>query len=306
MCVVSKSEIKTGLAHLEHELRNLEFVVIQKDDKGYKKLLSKLTSLHLNSFDKKVNEAVKKCIKYLTSVGGDSFNSSHLKYVQTLFKTSIGVELPELLESDVLALNSQIYRFGIGEVGKSVKLKLAFDVADEEAAAVLGQQNLFWVQDYYGSQLSGEIDRVLKPYFTSDKTIGDVIDDFKKSFQKLTDKGSDYFEGLAEHTTNRTRELGKITGYEKAGVEKYEIRAVIDDRTSDVCLEMDGQIFEVSSGVEFRDTILSLDDPEQIKAVAPWRTGSEISGLSTADLPPGMELPPYHWRCRTVTVAYFE
>jgi SPP1 gp7 family putative phage head morphogenesis protein len=210
------------------------------------------------------------------------------------------------MEADIFTLNAQIYKFGIGEVGKSLKMKLGFEVADEEAAAVLGKQNLFWVQDYYSEQLSGEIDNILKPYFTSDKTIGEVIDDFQKSFGKITDKGVDYFEGLAEHTTNRVRELGKITGYEKGGIVKYEIRAVMDDRTSDVCQQMNGQIFEVASGAAFRDTILSLSNPADIKDVAPWRTGDEISGLSGADLPPGMELPPYHWRCRTVTVAYFE
>lgn len=298
--------VNSILDDVERDLNTIEFALIQKDEKGYKKLLKKLGTLHANSFDKKVNEAIKNCLKYLQSVGSQSFNNTHLNHIQTLFEKAVGVDLPSLMEADIFTLNAQIYKFGIGEVGKSLKMKLGFDVADEEAAAVLGKQNLFWVQDYYSEQLSGEIDNILKPYFTSDKTIGEVIDDFQKSFGKVTDKGVDYFEGLAEHTTNRVRELGKITGYEKGGIVKYEIRAVMDDRTSEVCQQMNGQIFEVASGAAFRDTILSLSNPADIKDVAPWRTGDEISGLSGAALPPGMELPPYHWRCRTVTVAYFE
>jgi SPP1 gp7 family putative phage head morphogenesis protein len=146
----------------------------------------------------------------------------------------------------------------------------------------------------------------LKPYFTENKTITEVAEEFQKKFGKLTDKGIDYFEGLAEHTTNRNRELGKITGFEKAGVLKYEIRAVMDDRTSEICIEMNGKIFEVSDGVAFRDKILGIEDPNDIKTVAPWRSTDEIKGLSASELPPGMELPPYHWRCRTVAIAYFE
>jgi len=299
MCIKSNIEI------LEKELTNLEYVIIQKDEKGYKKLLKKLITLQVNSFDKKVNEAIDKCINYLKSVGAESFNNDHLNYIQTVFEMSLGKHLPSLMEADLLTLNTQIYKFGIGEVGKSVKMKLGFDVPDEEAGVILGKQNLFWVQDYYGTQLKDEINKILTPYFKSDKTINEVIDDFQKSFNKITNKGVDYFEGLAEHTTNRVRELGKITGYEKAGIESYEIVAVVDDRTSDICLEMNGKIFDVASGVNFRDTILGLSDPADIKNVAAWRTPDEIKGLSVADLPPGMEVPPYHFKCRTITVAYF-
>lgn len=134
----------------------------------------------------------------------------------------------------------------------------------------------------------------------------EVAKDFANKFEDITNKGYDYFEGLAEHTANRVRELGKVTGYEKAGIMKYEIRAIMDDRTSDICQAMNGKIFEVAAAVDFRDTILSLDNPEDIKNAAPWRSGSEIKGIPDNEMPVGMELPPYHWRCRTLTVAYFE
>jgi len=304
--VKSVNQLKNSLLNLESELKNLEYVIIQKDEKGYKKLLKKLNTLLVNTFDKKIETAIKHSLDYLESIGELFFNNNHLNHIQNIFQSEIGMDFPDIVNADVFTLNQQIYKFGIGEIGKSTGLKLAFDVADAEASAILGNHNLFWVQDYYTAQLQDDIDKILKPYFTSDKTIQEVMSDIQSKFSTVTNKGIDYFEGLAEHTTNRVRELGKITGYEKAGIIKYEIRAVMDDRTSDICLTMNGQIFEVSSGIDFRDTILGLDDPSSIKDVAPWRTASEISNLSTAELPPGMELPPYHWRCRTTTVAYFE
>lgn len=57
--------------------------------------------------------------------------------------------------------------------------------------------------------------------------------------------------------------------YKELDVEKYEILATLDNRTSDVCREMDGKIFK--------------------------RSEYKI----------GVNAPPFHPRCRTTTVPYF-
>lgn len=53
-------------------------------------------------------------------------------------------------------------------------------------------------------------------------------------------------------------------------VEKYEIVATLDNRTSDVCSSMDGEVFEMK------------------------------------DYEPGVTAPPFHPNCRTTTVPYFD
>lgn len=59
-------------------------------------------------------------------------------------------------------------------------------------------------------------------------------------------------------------------GYKEAGIEKYQLLATLDSRTSDICISMDGQIFELAK--------------------------SEV----------GVNYPPFHPNCRTTTIPYFE
>jgi SPP1 gp7 family putative phage head morphogenesis protein len=301
-----KYYLSVKLNQLEKELTDLNATVIEKDSIAYNKILKQLTDVLVNTWTESAKTAVKEAIQYVTDKGETNFNETDIKEIDTIFKNYFGVDLAGAVESSVMDLNQKAIKLGLKDVSTSLKMKLSFGVADEEAAAILGKHNLFYVGNYYGDQVSGDIDKIIREYFTGSKTIEEVTTDLQSKFGKITDKGINYFEGLAEHTVNRTREIGHINGYEKAGVTKYEIKAILDDRTSEICIEMNGKVYEVAQAATLRDSILGLDDPRNIKDVAPWRTPGEISGKSVADLPAGMEFPPYHFRCRTTTIAYFE
>lgn len=75
---------------------------------------------------------------------------------------------------------------------------------------------------------------------------------------------------LARTETNFIANKGMQDTYKRAGVEKYQVLATLDSRTSDICQEMDGYIGELS------------------KAVV------------------GVNYPPFHPNCRTTTVPYFD
>ena len=61
-----------------------------------------------------------------------------------------------------------------------------------------------------------------------------------------------------------------IAGYKACGVEEYELLATLDDRTSDICQDMDGKHFLLSQ--------------------------KEV----------GVNYPPFHPNCRTTTIPYYE
>jgi len=65
-------------------------------------------------------------------------------------------------------------------------------------------------------------------------------------------------------------EQGTLAAYKEDGVEKYQILATLDMRTSDICREQDGKIYETD------------------KATV------------------GVNYPPFHPFCRTTTVPYYE
>lgn len=62
---------------------------------------------------------------------------------------------------------------------------------------------------------------------------------------------------------------GDLEAYSTMGLEQYQILATLDDRTSDICQDMDGQVFD------------------------------------TKDFSEGMTAPPFHANCRTTTMPYF-
>ena len=66
------------------------------------------------------------------------------------------------------------------------------------------------------------------------------------------------------------RSYGQLQGYKESGVEEYEICATLDNKTSETCQHMDGQHFPLNK----------------------WAVGKTA--------------PPFHNRCRTATMPYFD
>lgn len=52
---------------------------------------------------------------------------------------------------------------------------------------------------------------------------------------------------LARTELSRVQVQSQVDKYKAAGVEKVQFTAVMDDRTSEICQEMDGQIFDIDS-----------------------------------------------------------
>lgn len=73
---------------------------------------------------------------------------------------------------------------------------------------------------------------------------------------------------LAETETAYVQETARMNTWQKLGVGKYELVAVLDNRTSPICQKMDGKIFD------------------------------------RADAKPGVTMPPFHCYCRTTSVPY--
>ncbi|HMQ79205.1 MAG TPA: minor capsid protein [Ignavibacteria bacterium] len=289
-------------------VEDMQSVVLLKDDKAYTKLLNKLRDAIATAYNEQTRSALREAIEYLVNKGADKFILADALKIDEILSAKLGKDLEKLVADDVNKLTSDILKLGKSEILKPLKMKLSFNVNDVEASKILAEQNLFWVGEHYSKNLKAKFDEITSGYFDSDKTLQQIADDFEKNFKNLTNQGEQYFYDLAEHQTNTVRELGKVNGFEQANVQYYEIRAIIDDRTSDICRRMNGTIFPVERAIEYRDNILNLNDPEKIKEASPWLSPEEVQALpaDAADLPPGLSLPPYHFRCRTLCVAYFK
>ena len=71
-----------------------------------------------------------------------------------------------------------------------------------------------------------------------------------------------------ETETAHVTEKAILESYQRTGVDEYEILATLDNRTSEICRELDGKRYNVKDAV------------------------------------PGVTMPPFHPWCRSTTVPY--
>lgn len=91
------------------------------------------------------------------------------------------------------------------------------------------------------------------------KVIMDATDVTRSRVEALVRTESNFFHGLAAQNS-----------YEDAELEKYEVLATLDNRTSPICREQDGKIYNVK------------------------------------DYEPGVNANPFHVRCRSTTIPWFD
>ena len=157
----------------------------------------------------------------------------------------------------------------------------------------------------------------------------------------LVDRAPAYWEVVAGSFVGTSRSYGQLSSYAEAGIERYQIEAVLDERTTNICRFLHGKVFEVGDALRRFERIEALDDPEEVKTLQPWvreardsETGrlgmfvqrgdarspiAEVtrSGVGMSDdagayagartnrelMELGVSFPPYHGLCRTGTVA---
>lgn len=110
--------------------------------------------------------------------------------------------------------------------------------------------------------LQSEITRTLIAAEGTTLLAGRIANRFNVSFSNA--------KRLAETETAYVQETARMDTWQKIHVAKYELIATLDSRTSPICREMDGKVFE------------------------------------RADAKPGVTMPPFHCYCRTTTAPYIE
>ncbi|RME73708.1 MAG: head morphogenesis protein, partial [Planctomycetota bacterium] len=168
----------------------------------------------------------------------------------------------------------------------------------------------------------------------------DIARDLERAARDvIAGRGSFYWEVVAGSFVSRGRSFAQLSSYAEAGIDRYLIEAVLDERTTEICRFLHGKTFSVSAGLRTFDRVDA--EPDLVKELTPWvreavdpdsgrkvlyiergddRTrvaevtrsglgtrddrGEFARGLSERDLANlGISFPPYHGLCRTTTVA---
>lgn len=291
---------------------------MSKYDKYYDQLMRGYYKILVNTWDAKRKEALRLAIKLLSEMPRSEKVSE--KMVRTVEQT-----IAQIMEQEygidvaraTRQVTDQVFKMGLSETGRQTSIQIGFGGLDARYDQVLIAQNLFWLQNHHQDGLGKSIMELTARSMDEGLTARELGNQLKAAFQESVKGSQAYFEKLALHSMQRVREIGHITGYEKAGAVAYEIVAVMDERTSDICAALNGKVFPLEQAVAVRDAILDVDlsagpeaAKEYLKQVSPWVKESQVVYNDKLE-PVGIEgahtpFPPFHWGCRTTTAMIYE
>jgi len=197
----------------------------------------------------------------------------------------------------------------IGKTYKNSKREFApeanLSLPDKKAVDVLTKHNCFWIGEHYGSHIGGKIAELTQQALTDGLGRKELAKELKSALGGKVG-GYKYWDVVSSAALVRARSFGAISGMEEAGIAEYEILAMQDERMCPICGEMDGRVFSVAITRERINSVLNIKDPEAFKQAMPWQSESP-KGISNAALQnSGMNLPPFHGRCRCTLISVIE
>lgn len=205
-------------------------------------------------------------------------------------------------------------------------LAASFALADARALEDLDGESALWIGRHYDANVRETLREAVKPATLqgmSSRAAGDAVRDAVESqLAKVTVPGgfngsaAQYFEGLAANTVTNARVRGQIRSFQEYGITRYELVNPMDNRTSRVCVHLNGKVFLVQRAVEQMEAESGVFDPDEIRKIHPWSsyedlikispTRGHVSDKDSAALADaGFALPPYHFRCRTTVDVSF-
>ena len=286
--------------------------LILKDSDAYRKLYDQLRQAYTRAWDDETRKAIAAAMDRAQDLGA-TITPADQAQLMTVLENRIGGEaMAAVLRKPILNLGEALYRGGLAEIKDGLGIDIAFQRPDLDALEVVNKGNLFWVRESWGNFVEPALNQNLSEYFTTGLTRAQFAQKLEESLGKLLPAGRAYWTLLADHTATKTRELGRVAGYQRSGIRKVQVRARLDAKTSAICRHMHGRVIEVKALAAQRDTYLSaIARQDQPAAKAAWKLygnaeASSLEGLKTSKLPSNTASPPYHFRCRTITVAYFE
>lgn len=292
------------------ERRSLRAVLI-KDAEAWEALFGQLRDAYTRAFDKAAQDALKDALDRLRDLPPGSFTQADASHMLDVVEGRLGgPALAGLLNGPIINLTDALYRVGATEVGTAIGVDIAFGRPDFDALKLIQKDNLHWVNNSWNARNNTIFRKALEDYFGDGMSRADLIQRFAEDFPALAAKGKVYFEILADAAATKTREMGRVTGYERTGIEYVQVRAHLDHRTSAICRAMHGRVIAVRRLSDQRGDYLDAvrrGDVDAAKTAWPWPGDAAAKAMETArtrDLPANIGNPPYHARCRTITVAY--
>lgn len=227
--------------------------------------------------------------------------------------------------------------------GQQLSIAADFNALDRRIVDHLRTSQTTYVRDEYGRrhEAFGErARRIVADGLEAGLGRADIASDLEEAARDIiAGRSSFYWETVAGSFISQGRSFAQLSAYAEAGIERYLIEAILDERTTEICRFLHGKTFTVGGGLQRFEQLEA--EPERVTELAPWvreainpesgrkalyveRGGERVSvaevlrsGVGSRDdrgefgrslserdlLDLGISFPPYHGLCRTTTVA---
>lgn len=239
---------------------------------------------------------------------------AELDAIQEGVAEALGTDFESLIKDDLISTTEAVYKTGLWQVLPS-GASIMFNVADLDAIRTLNSNARFWIKTYFDDNMQEAFRAQLNDYFLGGYTRKDLATLMRVHFADMTRQKENYWDLLADHTATKVREIGRLAGYDRAGVTAVRVKARLDEKTTEFCRRLHGHVIAVSTLKDHVNKYFEAcktKDKEAIKASWPWwpdkdaeRKLTSANAINRQIKRGTIGMPPYHARCRTITVAEF-
>jgi SPP1 gp7 family putative phage head morphogenesis protein len=185
-----------------------------------------------------------------------------------LVPAQIRAPLGDAAEAVVAATRSHARR------AQGLSIAADFNAVDRRAIAHVVRSQGHFVRDAYGRRLD-DFGRRAREVVARGLARGlgraDIAADLQQAARAaLVERAPFYWDVIAGAFVGRSRAYAQVSAFAEAGIDRYQVAAVLDERTSNVCRFMNGKAFSVRRALAQFDAVDRLDAPEDIKRLSPW------------------------------------
>jgi SPP1 gp7 family putative phage head morphogenesis protein len=254
-----------------------------------------------DSWNRNGQETLGDVLESIASGEGD-LTQAEITEALDFIQSQMGAKFGAATGTAVAKILGGAYNFG----RETFVSKPVFNLVDAKAKAFLADHDTFWIGEHYGDSVGPKIaqtvrEMVIEQGLGRSEAAKALAEVFKDEF---SGKSKNYWEVVAANATTRARNFGAVESFVQGKFDEIEIVAMMDEKTSPVCRYMNGKIFKTEWAVSQRDKMMAAKTPADVKLASRWVTYAEVVGRTPEQLyANGICLPPYHGRCRTITVV---
>lgn len=156
--------------------------------------------------------------------------------------------------------------------GQGLAIAVDFNALDRRILTHLRTSQTTYVRDEYGRRHRGFSERA-RGIVADGLEQGLGRDDIARDLQQAAEssfvlRSGFYWETVAGSFVGQGRSFAQLSSLAEAGLDRYVIEAVLDERTTEICRFLHGKTFSVASGLRTFERL--EQSPEALPELAPW------------------------------------